>query len=137
MTARSPLASRGTGRYSVSMRLRRAMGVVLVVAALLAGAGAVATAESGDDDEFSASHLGDGLGEGSMWEMLTPEERAAAERSGVAWLEREKPPTAGEASPAAESGGVSKKLDKAGKVGFSLLAVGLSLAAAAAPFLLF
>jgi len=123
------------------MRLRRAVGVALVLAGLLGLGGAFALADSGDDDEdadeFSASHLGDGMGEGSLWEMLTPEEKAAAEKSGVPWLDGEKATAKANASSDGESSSTSKKLDKAGKVGFSILAVGLSLAAAAAPFLMF
>jgi hypothetical protein len=119
------------------MKLRRAVGVVLVVAGLLGLGYAAALAEAEDDDEFSASRLGDDLDGGSMWEMLTPEEKAAAERSGVAWLDRDQATAKAEAGSAEEAGGVGKKLDKAGKVGFSIFAVALSLAAAAAPFLLF
>jgi hypothetical protein len=122
------------------MRLRRAVGVALVLAGLLGLGGAFALADSGDEDadadEFSASHLGDGMGEGSLWEMLSPEEKAAAEKSGVPWLDDDKATAKAGASSEGQSDNM-KKLDKAGKVGFSLLAVGLSLAAAAAPFLLF
>jgi hypothetical protein len=119
------------------MRFVRAVGVVVVLGVLLGAGGGDATAEPEDDDPFSAAHLGDLEGE-SMWEMLTPEERAAVERSGVDWVEAGKPKAEAAAPEAAPpEGGFGKKLDKAGKVGFSLLAVGLSLAAAAAPFLLF
>ena len=114
------------------------MGIALVVAGLLgAGALALADSDSEDDEEFSASHLGDGMGEGSLWEMLTPEEKAAADKSGVPWLDSEKATAKAAAPSDGESSSTAKKLDKAGKVGFSVFAVALSLAAAAAPCLVF
>jgi hypothetical protein len=114
------------------MRLGRAAGIAVLVA-LLGGAAGLAMAESEDGEEPFAAQLGDLEGE-SMWDMLTPEERAAVERSGVDWVSGDQPAPAAQADA---KGGMGEKLDKAGKVGFSLLAVGLSLAAAAAPFLLF
>jgi hypothetical protein len=112
------------------MRLRWVVGVAFAVAVVGAGTGGLVTAASEDADEITAEHLGDPSEGESMWEMLSPEEQAAVQRSGVDWVEARR--SAGDGDAKAES-----KVDKAGKIGFSILAVGMTLAAAAAPFLLF
>jgi hypothetical protein len=76
--------------------------------------------------------------EGMFAGMLTPAERAALERSRVSesrpgeTIDTALP----EEAPSKESSGEST-LDTAGKMGLSFLTVGLTLAAAAAPFFLF
>jgi len=110
------------------------------------GLGEHRTATHGDDDDtpaFSAARLGD-PGE-SVLELLAPEEREAVRRSQILRPgagDPGDPPPADESAPAAPGadqpqGRVAHSLDTAGRVSVSLLAVGLSAAAAAAPFLLF
>ena len=118
------------------MRLGWVVGAVLLAAAVLTDPSGSVTAAS-EDDEPSAAQLGDATGGESMWEMLSPEERAAVERSGIDWVQEDRSPADGEKPSEASDSTFGKKMDKAGKVGFSILAVSLSLAAAAAPFLLF
>jgi hypothetical protein len=103
--------------------------------------------DSKDRPEFSAVHLGDGFEDDSAADFLNPTEKEAVEKSRVSdsKLEMEpgpdgslrlvpaKEPAAAAREPQQEEG----FLDRAGKVSVSVLGVGLSLAAAAAPFLLF
>ena len=68
--------------------------------------------------------------------MLTPAERAAVARSQGSGDEFDQAQDEG-AAPAGNAAEKESKLDKAGKVGLSVLTVGITLGAAAAPFLLF
>jgi hypothetical protein len=116
----------------------------IVVGGLVAGACGLEKHGSLYDDEapaFSAERLG---GDGSVaGEVLTPSEREALDRSRVSAPPSESgadgtSTVEGEALDEEEEEEEKEdKLDTAGKVGLSLLTVGLSLAAAAAPFLLF
>jgi hypothetical protein len=88
-----------------------------------------------DPNEASATHLGDPWGEGSVAEMLGTDERKAVRDAGLGFAE-EQPlePIAGAGEP---ESGFARRMDQAGKVGVTLLGVGLSAAAVAAPFFLF
>ena len=112
--------------------------VVLVAAGLGVAACGLDKPEPwlGDDtpDEFSAASLGKSP---VTADMLTPAEREALAR------DRGKPVLFGDEELASEGGsedprpGEEDGEEKAGKLALSLLTVGLSLAAAAAPYLLF
>jgi len=113
------------------MCLRRGWGPMagLALAGLLlvgaCGAERRHAAHSDDDPgDFSADRFDDLDEEGTMTDLLDPEERDATERSELP----------GDARPGADKQNAG---DTAGKVGLSVLTVALSLGAAVAPFLLF
>jgi hypothetical protein len=95
----------------------------------------------GDDDEtpeFSAARLGDPFDADSVTDFLAPEEREAVMRSGMTGLRLHDANDSGAARPEPEpKSRIGRALDTAGKVGVSLLGVGVTLGAAAAPFLMF
>jgi hypothetical protein len=101
----------------------------LLAAAVLSGARGVRAA---DDDEpgLSADQLGDATEEGSILQMLEPDEREALARSQMTGMRPEPEPKAAEP----EQEGVG---DTVGKVGISIASVALSVAAVVAPFFLF
>ena len=117
------------------MPMRRVGGWVagiLVVGLLVAGAGLGARgAIAADDDraDFSADDLGDPTEEGSILQMLEPEEREALARSQMTGIP---PEPAKPAKPDHESLG-----DKIGKLGVSIATVAISVGAVVAPFFLF
>lgn len=92
---------------------------------------------SGEDAaDVSETQGGDPWADGSVLEMLAPDEREAVQRWGVPGGDPESfGPEA--QSPPAPRGGFAEKMDNAGKVGTALLGVALSAAAVAAPFFLF
>jgi hypothetical protein len=121
------------------MPMRRVGGWVagVLVAGLLVGACVLAerSARAADDDppEVSAEALDDPAEQGSILEMLDPEEREALERSQITGMRPEHPKPAAEKSKS-ESEGFG---DTVGKVGVSIASVALSVAAVVAPFFLF
>ena len=84
-------------------------------------------ADPDDDATFSADRLDFG-DEGPVLDMLDPDEREAAKKSGISGSH-----AADDADPATPEG----KSETAGKVGLSVLSVAVSVGAAVAPFLLF
>jgi hypothetical protein len=85
---------------------------------------------SEDVPETSAWHLGEGE---SVVELLGSDEAAAVHDSGASW--------AGDETAATPTGGLPDReesfSDKAGKMGLVLLGLGMTVGAAAAPYLLF
>lgn len=123
------------------MRMTRGwLGVVLVVASI---GGACSTGPSPEDQvpEFSASRLGDPMEESSIAELLGPEEREAVRRAGIKLGGGDRltmqDETQQEGAPAFPGQEGDTTADKAGKVGVVLLGLGMTLAAAAAPFFMF
>jgi hypothetical protein len=94
-----------------------------------------------DDDHaaFSASILQDIPDDDEFFgNTLSPAERDALANSHAAKVpEHESSNLDTLDTPGGEQSNLDRKLDKAGKMGLSFLTVGLSLAAAAAPFFLF
>jgi len=117
------------------MAVRRVGGWVAAVsiAALLAGSGLLVdrSACAGDDDApaFSADDLGDVKEDGSILDMLEPEEREALTRSQMTGLPDDPPKPA---APAKEGFG-----DKLGKLSLSIASVAVAVGAVVAPFFLF
>ena len=142
---RVPLAPAAAGGYTISMRTwtGRAAGVAAIVI-VVAACGVDQHRpyfhdDAADTPEFSATRLGDPPEEDSVAKFLNDDEREAVRRSGMTGIRVDDPKTALDAVPSEDppKGPVGSAMDKAGKVGVSVLGVGLSLAAAAAPFLLF
>ena len=116
------------------MSMRRVGGWVAAVALAGALAGGLVgdrVVRAADDPEpaFSADQLDDPTEDGSILDMLEPEEREALARSQMTGMRPEQPKPA---APQKESLG-----DKIGKVSISVASVALSVAAVAAPFFLF
>jgi hypothetical protein len=117
------------------MAVRRVGGWVAAVsvAALLAGSGLLGerTVRAADDDApaFSADDLGDMKEDGSILDMLEPEEREALTRSQMTGLPEDVPKPA---APEKEGFG-----DKVGKLGLSIASVAVAVGAVVAPFFLF
>jgi hypothetical protein len=89
-----------------------------------------------DATDPSETEVGDAWADGSVLEMLAPDEREAVRKWGVPGGDPEALGLAGRSEPAPR-GGFAGAMDRAGKVGVTLLGVGLSAAAVAAPFFLF
>jgi hypothetical protein len=92
-----------------------------------------------DDHAFSASILQDIPDDDEFFgNTLSPAERDALANSHAVKVPEHEPSNLDTLdTPGGEQSNLDKKLDKAGKMGLSFLTVGLSLAAAAAPFFLF
>jgi hypothetical protein len=107
----------------------RAGAGALVIALLLSACAAERPhpADPDDDATFSADRLDFG-DEGPVLDMLDPDERDAAKRSGISGSHATE-----DGSPEAPE----SKSETVGKVGFSVLTVAVSIGAAVAPFLLF
>jgi hypothetical protein len=90
-----------------------------------------------DSAGFSKVRIGDSWEGGSAADFLTAEERAALDRSGMAALRADLlDPEVTDLSEEEEAAEESS-LDRAGKMSMSVLAVGLTLGAAIAPYFLF
>src|SRR5258705_13118264 len=102
--------------------------VGLLAAGILVGEQRVRAADD-DGSDAAAGDLADLTEEGSILEMLEPEERQALDRSQITGMRPERPKAV-----AAEKEGAA---DTVGKVGISIASVALSVAAVVAPFFLF
>ncbi len=105
--------------------------------------------ESKDNPELSAGRIGEPWEQSDISQFLNPQERAALARSGahdltlspeesadgtVRWVVQRPTEAEADTAPVKEDEGM---LDKAGRVGVVVFGVGLSVAAAVAPYLLF
>lgn len=99
--------------------------------------------ESKDAAELSAVHLRDGFDGASVVDLLGPQEKGAVERSGMSFgADPDGPPGAPprrnvSADDDEPKTGFGRAMDTAGKVGVTLLGVGVSVGAVVAPFFLF
>lgn len=124
------------------------LGRVVLVVGLVVGCGAMDThrplfhEEDDDLPAFSAARLGDRFDEDSAADFLDPSEREALKRSQMGQRPSREERLADRQSKLDDpqrppQSGFGHALDEAGKASLSLFGVGLTLAAAAAPYLLF
>jgi len=127
------------------MRVRwRAVAMLLAEGLVTAACGlgqhhAVASPDEDDPPAISAETLGEpDLGD-PAWDALSPEERAAIERSDIPrpFLDDAAPGKTPPDTPSEQRGRMARLFDTIGKVGVAVVSVGLTLAAAVAPFFLF
>ena len=136
-----PLAIAADRGYNRSMRMGRVAGLAAVATLVAACAMDQHRPYFHDEDkdtpEFSAARLGDPIDEDSVADFLKPDERNAVRRSGMTGIRVDEPKAELDEPAKPPQGPVAHALDTAGKVGVSLLGVGLTIGAAVAPFLLF
>ena len=112
------------------MSRRRVAVVVIASTVALAAVPVTHVARAADDaPAFSADELGDPTEEGSILQLLEPEEREALARSQMTGMRPEP-----EQKPEPPKEGLG---DKIGKVGLSVATVAVSIGAVVAPFFLF
>jgi hypothetical protein len=136
-----PLATPADPGYDRPMRMGRVAGLAAVVTLVAACAmdqnRPFFHDEDKDTPEFSAARLGDPMDEDSVADFLRPDERNAVRRSGMTGIRVDEPKAELDEPAKPPQGAVAHALDTTGKVGVSLLGVGLTIGAAVAPFLLF
>jgi hypothetical protein len=90
-----------------------------------------------DSPELSSVRLNDPWAEGSAADFLGPQEREAVSESGASWTDEEVRLAMKESAKPEPESGFGKAADQAGKVGVTLMGVGITVAAVVAPFFLF
>lgn len=112
-------------------------GVGLATLFVLGACGALERAAHEDDRAFGAQHLGDPYGEHALADVLSPEQREAADRVGIRVGE---PELGSDGEVDGRSGnleGEESTSDTAGRVGVTALSVGMTLGMLVAPFFLY
>jgi len=120
---------------------RRWTTAAVVAAGLAIGCGAARESPWHDPQkespELSAVQLGDPWSEGSAADFLGPQERDAVASSGASWTDEDVRLAMRENARPAPQGTMEKAADHAGKLGVTLMGVGITLGAVVAPFFLF
>lgn len=116
------------------------MAAKVVALAIAVGCGAAARESPWHDPdkatpELSAVHIGDPWIEGSVADFLGPQEREAVTNSGLSWADEDVRTAMKDAQPTRSEN--ERMLDHAGKLGVTLMGVGITIGAAVAPFFLF
>jgi hypothetical protein len=89
-----------------------------------------------ESPELSAVRLNDPWAEGSAADFLGPQEREAVSQSGASWTDEEVRMAMQENAKPEPQSAMQKAADHAGKVGVTLMGVGITVAAVVAPFFL-